>query len=170
MCLINIGLSYVYMLQHHFHAKELCKTTLLCLSVMSSQTNTFQCILVSDGFMSFVIFLYADGLIQWTTGDASEGMGGLGGIPAQVGFNAGDRTNFASHPYSQTNDILNIASSSVPEGRAVRGMLVYRVDGRVIGQCLDTAEGKDVLFHVAKSVKRECPITENNHAVKSGIC
>lgn len=93
--------------------------------------------------MSFVIFLYADGLIQWTTGDASQGIGGLGGIPAQVGFNAGDRMNFASHPYSQTDDILNIASSSVPEGKAERGMLLYRVDGRVIGECLDTAEGED---------------------------
>ena len=86
--------------------------------------------------MSYTIFLYADGLIQWTTGDASLG------VPAQVGFNAGDRVNFASHPDSQTEAIVNIASSSIPEGVTERGMLVYRVDGRVMAGCVDSPEGK----------------------------
>ena len=45
--------------------------------------------MATNGVNSFVIFLYADGEIQWTTGDASGGTGGLGGTPAQVGFNAG---------------------------------------------------------------------------------
>ncbi len=91
--------------------------------------------------MSFAIFLYADGLIQWTTGDASGGSEGLGGTPAQVGFNAGDRVNFASHEYSQTEDILSIASSSIPEGVSEEGVLVYRVDGRVIADCVETEDG-----------------------------
>ena len=41
------------------------------------QTNTFQCVMITDGMNSFVIFNYADGLIQWTTGDGhvdSEGI------------------------------------------------------------------------------------------------
>ena len=46
--------------------------------------------MVTDGANSFVIFLYADNGIQWTTGDASDGFGGFGGTPAHVGFNAGD--------------------------------------------------------------------------------
>jgi len=43
-----------------------------------------------------VSFLYADGEIQWTTGDASGGSGGLGGISALAGFNTGtgDCTDF----------------------------------------------------------------------------
>ena len=108
------------------------------------QTNTFQCILASDGFMSYVIFLYADGLIQWTTGSASGGIGGLGGTPAQVGFNAGDMINFASHVDSQTAAIVDIEISSIPEGRSEAGMLVYRVDGSEINSasCVDSADGE----------------------------
>ncbi|VDI06759.1 Hypothetical predicted protein [Mytilus galloprovincialis] len=45
---------------------------------------TFQCILVTDGRYSFVIFNY--NLIQWTTGTTGGGSSssGLGGTPAQV--------------------------------------------------------------------------------------
>ena len=32
--------------------------------------------------------------MQWTTGDADGGVNGLGGNPAQVGFNRGDGTEF----------------------------------------------------------------------------
>lgn len=70
------------------------------------QTNTFQCVLVSDSQLSFVIFLYADGLIQWTTGDASGGMNGLGGTEAQVGFNAGDGIRFASVPCQTSSTLI----------------------------------------------------------------
>ena len=35
---------------------------------------------------------------EWTTGDASGGVGGLGGTEAQMGWDAGDLTNFWSHP------------------------------------------------------------------------
>ena len=62
-------------------------TTFLLFSV---QTNTFQSVMITDGECSFVTYLYADGLIQWTTGDASGGSGGLGGTPAQAGFDAGE--------------------------------------------------------------------------------
>ena len=97
---------------------------------------------MSDGFSSYVIFLYADGLIQWTTGDASGGSGGLGGTEAQVGFNAGNGENFASHNYSQTPDVINIATSSRPEGLVLPGVLIYRVDGTVIAECSDSNDGE----------------------------
>jgi len=89
------------------------------------KTNTFQSIMVTDGRQSFVIFLYADGEIQWTTGDASGGSGGLGGTPAQVGFNAGDGIRFASVPGSQTAGIINIDNTSNVD---IPGMWVYQVD------------------------------------------
>jgi len=43
--------------------------------------------LASTGFESFTIFLYADGRIQWTTGDNSGGDDGLGGTEALAGIN-----------------------------------------------------------------------------------
>ena len=121
------------------------------------QTNTFQCVLVSDGFRSYVIFLYADGLIQWTTGDFSGGMGGLGGTQAQVGFNAGDSENFASHEYSQTPEVINITRSSMPAGLVPPGVLIYRVDGRMIAGCIDSNDG-------------ECCITIHVHVCICAVC
>ena len=97
--------------------------------------------LVTDGFNSYIIFLYADGLIRWTTGDLSGGIGGLGGTEAQVGFNAGDGENFARHEYSQTPDIINITRSSRPAGLVPPGMLIYRVDGRIIAECSNSSNG-----------------------------
>ena len=93
--------------------------------ILSFQTNTFQCVLVSDGLFSFVIFLYAEGLIQWTTGDASGGTNGLGGTPAQVGFNSGNR-QYASVQRSRTPDIVNIDDDIGNTG--VKGVWVFRVD------------------------------------------
>ena len=52
--------------------------------------NTLQLELHTDGRSTFVCFNYPTNGINWTTGDASGGSGGLGGTPAQVGFDAGD--------------------------------------------------------------------------------
>ena len=49
----------------------------------SSQVNTFQIVLVTNGRQSFTIFNYGD--ITWTTGTMSGGEGGKGGTEAQVG-------------------------------------------------------------------------------------
>ncbi|XP_056400521.1 alpha-tectorin-like isoform X2 [Hyla sarda] len=76
----------------------------------SDKTNTFQCVLVVDNRRSVVIFNYHD--IQWTTGTASGGhpLTGLGGIPAQAGFNTGN--TYFNMPNSRTEHILNVKSSS----------------------------------------------------------
>ena len=58
--------------------------------------------MVTDGKLSFVIFLYADGLIQWLWGDTHVG------YPAEVGINAGDGIRFFRHPDSNTTRLLNI--------------------------------------------------------------
>ena len=41
------------------------------------QTNTFQTVLVANSVSSFVFFLYEEGGIQWTTGDANYGVNGM---------------------------------------------------------------------------------------------
>lgn len=50
--------------------------------------------LISDGNHSIVIFNY--GNIEWTTGIASGGTAGLGGIPAQVWINLDNWLIFCS--------------------------------------------------------------------------
>ncbi|MFM7683995.1 MAG: nidogen-like domain-containing protein, partial [Bacteroidota bacterium] len=59
--------------------------------------STFQLIITngSDSLVSAggnVSFCYQD--MQWTTGDASSGAGGFGGIPATVGVNIGNGVNY----------------------------------------------------------------------------
>jgi hypothetical protein len=84
----------------------------------NSQTdllNTFQVVLRDrpdtelDGNFD-IEFRY--GQLQWTTGDASGGSGGLGGTPAQAGFDAGDGINFFTLPGSRTSEVLNLANIS----------------------------------------------------------
>jgi hypothetical protein len=74
--------------------------------------QSFQMILVTDGTNSFTMFNY--GQLTWTTGTASGGSAatGLGGTPAQVGFNAGDAVNYYVVPWSRTADIVNIWTTS----------------------------------------------------------
>ncbi len=63
----------------------------------SDKLNTFQ-LIISNGTDPIipngnnVSFCYKD--MQWTTGDASNGVNGFGGEPATVGANKGDGTNF----------------------------------------------------------------------------
>ena len=76
------------------------------------QTNTFQCVLATDGVISFVTFLYAHERIQWTTGDRAEGQDGLGGDEAVAAINAGDEMNYFTIPGSMTPDIINIDETS----------------------------------------------------------
>ena len=68
--------------------------------------------LITDGNCSLVTYLYADRRIQWTTGDASGGEGGLGSTPAQAGFDAGVQTRYFSIPGSRTPAIVNIELTS----------------------------------------------------------
>ena len=56
--------------------------------------------------------MYADGRIQWTTGDWSGGNNGLSGTEALAGINAGDRSNSYIISGSRTPSIINIARTS----------------------------------------------------------
>ncbi|XP_041427671.1 alpha-tectorin-like [Xenopus laevis] len=100
----------------------------------SRKTNTFQAVLTTDGKLAFIILNY--GIITWTTGKASGGdpLTGLGGIPAQAGFNSGDKTNYFNIPGSRTPDIVNINKTSNVN---TPGRWVFKVDKfRVAGGCV----------------------------------
>lgn len=66
-------------------------------SVQTDKLNTFQ-VIITDGLDPLigagnnVCFCYDD--MQWTTGSASQGTGGFGGIPATVGANQGNGVDF----------------------------------------------------------------------------
>nr|MDQ3033265.1 hypothetical protein [Myxococcota bacterium] len=49
---------------------------------------------------------------EWTTGDASGGSGGLGGFPAQAGFDAGDSTTSHVLPGARTAAVLTYCTTS----------------------------------------------------------
>ena len=50
--------------------------------------------------------------MQWTTGDLSGGVRGLGGDEAVAGINAGEGINSVTIPGSHTSDIINIDRKS----------------------------------------------------------
>ena len=82
---------------------------------------------------SFVIFLYPDKRIQWTTGDASGGTDGLGGTEAVAGINAGDGINYITIPGSLTPSIINITQTS---NVGIPGIWMFKVnEGRYYVHC-----------------------------------
>ena len=109
---------------------------------MPPQTNTFQAVLATDSVRSFVIFLYADGEIQWTSGDSSHGVRGLGGTSAQVGFNEGDGVRHAVIPASYTDAVINITHTS---NVGIPGVWIFRVDEEtvVIAGCQSTTASNE---------------------------
>ena len=94
------------------------------------QTNTFQCVLVTSIMESFVMFIYADEGIQWTTGYDAGGINGLGGTEALAGINAGDGINSITVPGSLTPSIINIDQTS---NVGNPGVWMFKVDeGNII--------------------------------------
>ncbi|OYW32222.1 MAG: nidogen [Methyloversatilis sp. 12-65-5] len=83
-------------------------------SEATDKTNNFQLILrnrADTGAGNFdVDFRYER--LEWTTGDASDGELGLGGTPAQAGYDAGDGTNFLVLPGSRTAAVLDLQNQS----------------------------------------------------------
>ena len=79
--------------------------------------------LITDGTISFVIFLYADDLIQWSVGTADLS------AHAQAGFNAGDGIRHTTIEGSRTEAIVNIETTS---NIGVPGKYLFRVDTNTI--------------------------------------
>ena len=96
--------------------------------------------MATDGESSFALFLYLDDGIQWTTGKASDGIGGLGGIEAQVGFNAGDDINYYTVCGSMTPSIVDIETTS---NVGIPGMYIFELNSK-----LTYTSGKPFVLHV----------------------
>ena len=77
---------------------------------------------------------------MWTTGDSGGGTNGLGGTPAQAGFNSNDGIRFHSLPLSHTAEILDI--DEVPGNTGEKGLWIFRVDQSEITNGVCSNDGK----------------------------
>lgn len=97
------------------------------------KANAFQLQLVNRGGGDFdIIFRYE--AVNWTTGDASGGSGGLGGTPVRAGYSAGD--GIAAHYFEMPESgnqaaMLNLDETAGNTGRT--GVHVFHVrNGRPV--------------------------------------
>lgn len=78
----------------------------------TDKTNSFQLVLHKVGSNGDFDAEFRYNNLEWTTGNASGGAGGLGGTPAQAGWDAGNLTNYQTLPGSRTADVLNLVNTS----------------------------------------------------------
>ena len=104
---------------------------------MFLQINTFQCVLAVSGSEVFLIYLYADDLIQWTTSDIDGGINGIGGKSARIGFIWKYNNNMYLIPGSETCSIIEVTSRS---NINIPGVFVLAANGTypVFGEEYDT--------------------------------
>ncbi len=96
------------------------------------QTNTFQCIVATDGVRSFTVLKYADNLLQWTTGDSDNGMDGFGGDIADVGFIGEESSKIFFLPASDTNAVLDLDTTT---NIGFEGVWLFEVGASVERPC-----------------------------------
>ena len=72
------------------------------------------------------MFMYADGKIQWTTGDDSGGFNGIFGIEALAGINVGNGIDYYVVSGSRTSSIINIARTT---NVGILGTYMFKVGG-----------------------------------------
>nr|XP_002734454.1 PREDICTED: uncharacterized protein LOC100367616 [Saccoglossus kowalevskii] len=104
-----------------------------------NERNTFQAVLITDGEQSFTIFNYGD--INWTTGTMRR----KGGIPAEVGFNAGDGVSFYKLAASMKPEIVNIRETS---NVGILGRYAFKTDRENIEEMCCAHGGSESCFAV----------------------
>ncbi|XP_015173386.1 PREDICTED: protein mesh isoform X1 [Polistes dominula] len=99
------------------------------------KTNTFQMVLATDEVFTYAIFNYLD--IQWSahTSAGGDSSGGEGGVPAFIGFNAGNGTqSYEYKPYSQTSTVRDLTGRGWANG--FPGRHIFRIDEKImLGTC-----------------------------------
>jgi Ca2+-binding RTX toxin-like protein len=116
----------------------------------TDKLNAFQLVIHNTGDGNFDFeFRYEN--IDWTTGDASNGVDGLGGTVARAGWNSGDGSDFFELPQSgNQGEILALETSSNP-GTAPDGNWVFSVvGGQVVSNdgddTIDGGNGNDTIL------------------------
>ncbi len=89
--------------------------------------NDFTLYIENDPNGAIVAFVYRD--MQWTTGDASNGSNGFGGVGAQIGFDAGDGTNYLSMgrpDHLDTNNVIPNDGTNL--ANFINKTIAFRID------------------------------------------
>jgi Ca2+-binding RTX toxin-like protein len=104
--------------------------------------NAFQLQLVDRGGGDFdIVFRYE--AINWTTGDSSGGVNGLGGFVARMGYSAGNGVDYYELEGSANQDAV-LALESIPGNTGFPGVHVFSVDnGLVVPTLSITAASAD---------------------------
>lgn len=101
-------------------------------------------ILATDEVYTYAIFNYRD--LQWTTHTEAGGdtTGGEGGVPAYVGFNAGNGTGSVEYkPYSQASVLRDLSGRGWANG--FPGRHIFRLDEKImLGTCNKDVAGTNL--------------------------
>jgi Ca2+-binding RTX toxin-like protein len=114
-------------------------------SEMTDKLNAFQLQLVGKGNGNFdVIYRYET--INWTTGDASGGSGGLGGTVARAGYSTGDGTSWYELPQSGNQSAI-LDLETTPGNTGVAGYYKFSiVSGTSGNDNMQGTAGNDSLY------------------------
>lgn len=92
----------------------------------TDKLNAFQIQLVNRGDGDFdIVYRYED--INWTTGNASGGSGGLGGVIARAGYSVGDGVHYFELPQSGRQDDILALESSPGNYDGATGLWVFSI-------------------------------------------
>ncbi|GFR10451.1 protein mesh [Trichonephila clavata] len=99
----------------------------------SMKTNTYQAVVATDEKRTYVMFNYDS--INWISD--KDNFDGMKGVPAFVGFNAGNRTRaFEFKPYSQEPRISRLPSLGF--GNGLKGRFYFQINEEVLsGSCIE---------------------------------
>ncbi|CAH1121477.1 unnamed protein product [Ceutorhynchus assimilis] len=108
------------------------------------KTNTFQMVLATDEVYTYAIFNYLN--LDWTShteagGDTTRGEGG---VPAYIGFNAGNGTrSWEYSPYSQASVLRDLSGRGYANG--FPGRHLFRIDENIlVGTCNKDIDGANL--------------------------
>jgi len=135
------------------------------------QTNTFQVVIASDGVDSFVMFLYPE--ITWIRSQGKNSPA-VEDVPAQAGFDSGDRRRYFTLPGSGNEYISEISRSS---NAGVPGVWMFRV-GNLYGENVETSGDHtdtgvvddEIPPSCAAGGERRCNINGQCRDFQSGFC
>jgi len=112
----------------------------------TNKINSFQLQLIKHGDNGDFDILFRYETINWTTGDASEGEDGLGGVPARVGYTAGNGVGTYESPISGNQEqVLLLDEVEGNTGRV--GVYVYQVkNGSTADDIVQGTENSEFIF------------------------
>jgi hypothetical protein len=122
----------------------------------TDKLDSFQLVLINEGNGNFDIE-YRFGNIQWTTGSASGGSGGLGGTPARVGYSAGDGTHYFELPQSGNQSAL-LGLPGINGNTGIAGVDHLEVRNGEVGPSTLTSTG---------TINFSDPDLSDSHAIQS---